>query len=210
MIRRESVRMHESIESNSAIKNRKGEIRLLNSVSQGGIKVREILGSNKINVQSYLSAATLFKSPEKPSPSEIEGQCHYFNLSFGRVFWLGPHEWLISTNKDPCEMEAYFSNNVSNEIALSDVTDGYCELSLEGESLLKILKQAMTCDLRRFNLEEDTESKECVQTNFAKMPVVFWKNSKLSVSLLVRRSYADYLVDWLLEIGSGDGCEILT
>ena len=202
--------MHESIESNSAIKNRKGEIRLLNSVSRGGIKVREILGSNKINVQSYLSAATLFKSPEKPSPSEIEGQCHYFNLSFGRVFWLGPHEWLISTNKDPCEMEAYFSNNVSNEIALSDVTDGYCELSLEGESLLKILKQAMTCDLRRFNLEEDAELKECVQTNFAKMPVVFWKNSKLSVSLLVRRSYADYLVDWLLEIGSGDGCEILT
>lgn len=202
--------MHESIESNSAIKNRKGEIRLLNSVSQGGIKVREILGSNKINVQSYLSAATLFKSPEKPSPSEIEGQCHYFNLSFGRVFWLGPHEWLISTNKDLCEMEAYFSDNVSNEIALSDVTDGYCELSLEGESLLKILKQAMTCDLRRFNLEEETESTECVQTNFAKMPVVFWKNSKLSVSLLVRRSYADYLVDWLLEIGSDDGCEILT
>ena len=68
----------------------------------------------------------------------------------------------------------------------------------------------MTCDLRDFNLEEDTESNKCVQINFAKMPVVFWKNSKLSVNLLVRRSYADYLIDWLLEIGSEDGCEILS
>ena len=68
----------------------------------------------------------------------------------------------------------------------------------------------MTCDLRDFNLEEDTESNQCVQTNFAKMPIVFWKNSKLSVNLLVRRSYADYLIDWLLEIGSEDGCEILS
>ena len=110
----------------------------------------------------------------------MEGQCHYFNFSFGRVFWLGPHEWLISTNNDLREIAAYFNDNFSNEIALSDVTDGYCELSLEGESLLKILKQAMTCDLRDFNLEEDTESNKCVQTNFAKMPVVFWKNSKFS------------------------------
>ncbi len=210
MIRRENVRMYEFTESISAIRNREGEIKRLNSVSQVGINVREISGSNKINIQSHLSAETLFKSPEKSSSFDIEGQCHYFNFSFGRVFWLGPHEWLISTNNDPREIAAYYNDNFSNDIALSDVTDGYCELSLEGESLLKILKQAMTCDLKDFNLEEDTESNQCVQTNFAKMPVVFWKNSKLSVNLLVRRSYADYLIDWLLEIGSEDGCEILS
>ena len=96
--------MYESTESISAIKNRKGEIKRLNSVSQVGINVREISGSNKINIQSHLSAETLFKSPEKPSSFDIEGQCHYFNFSFGQVFWLGPHEWLISTNNDPREI----------------------------------------------------------------------------------------------------------
>ena len=45
--------MYESTESISAIKNRKGEIKRLNSVSQVGINVREISGSNKINIQSH-------------------------------------------------------------------------------------------------------------------------------------------------------------
>ena len=61
MIRRENVRMYEFTESISAIRNREGEIKRLNSVSQVGINVREISGSNKINIQSHLSAETLFK-----------------------------------------------------------------------------------------------------------------------------------------------------
>lgn len=48
----------------------------------------------------------------------------------------------------------------------------------------------------------------CVQTNFAKATALVSSNADGSFDLTIRRSFADYIAQWLLDAGQEHGCVI--
>lgn len=201
--------MSEPDQINSAIKNR---IQIVNTEignDEVGLIVREVSGELKINIQSRVEAQELFRNFEGINPKSLAKPCTFFEYDMGRIFLLGPSEWLISTRNDIDKVEALFDKKYVGYFSCVDVTDGYTELKISGNLLDHILKQSLTYDYFALNLMEETESFRCVQTNFARVPALFWKSSKLSVNLLVRRSYADYLIEWLSILNSEEKLVVL-
>ena len=201
--------MSEPDQINSAIKNR---IQIVNTEignDEVGLIVREVSGELKINIQSRVEAQELFRNFEGINPNSLAKPCSFFEYDMGRIFLLGPSEWLISTRNDMDKVKALFDKKYVGYFSCVNVTDGYTELKISGNLLDHILKQSLTYDYFALNLMEETESLRCVQTNFARVPVLFWKSSKLSVNLLVRRSYADYLIEWLSILNSEEKLVVL-
>ena len=201
--------MSEPDQINSAIKNR---IQIVNTDignDEVGLIVREVSGELKINIQSRVEAQELFRNFEGINPNSLAKPCSFFEYDMGRIFLLGPSEWLISTRNDMDKVKALFDKKYVGYFSCVNVTDSYTELKISGNLLDHILKQSLTYDYFALNLMEETESFRCVQTNFARVPVLFWKSSKLSVNLLVRRSYADYLIEWLSILNSEEKLVVL-
>ena len=201
--------MSEPDQINSAIKNR---IQIVNTEignDEVGLIVREVSGELKINIQSRVEAQELFRNFEGINPNSLAKPCSFFEYNMGRIFLLGPSEWLISTKNDIDKVKALFDKKNIGYFSCVDVTDGYTELKISGNLLDHILKQSLTYDYFALNLMEETESFRCIHTNFARVPVLFWKSSKLSVNLLVRRSYADYLIEWLSILNSEEKLVVL-
>ncbi len=49
---------------------------------------------------------------------------------------------------------------------------------------------------------------KCVQTTFAKAGALVSKKSDGSFDLVIRRSFTDYIAEWLLDAGKEYGCSI--
>ena len=201
--------MSEPDQINSAIKNRTQNITTEIGNDEVGLIVREVSGELKINIQSRVVARELFRNFKGINSSSLAKPCTFFEYDMGRIFLLGPYEWLISTRNNIDKVKTLFEKKYVGYFSCVDVTDGYTELKLSGNLLDHTLKQSLTYDYFALNLEEETESFRCIQTNFARVPVLFWKTSKLSVNLLVRRSYADYLIEWLSILNSEEKLVVL-
>ena len=201
--------MSEPDQINSAIKNRTQNITTEIGNDEVGLIVREVSGELKINIQSRVEARELFRNFKGINSSSLAKPCTFFEYDMGRIFLLGPYEWLISTRNNIDKVKTLFEKKYVGYFSYVDVTDGYTELKLSGNLLDHTLKQSLTYDYFALNLEEETESFRCIQTNFARVPVFFWKTSKLSVNLLVRRSYADYLIEWLSILNSEEKLVVL-
>ena len=201
--------MSEPDQINSAIKNR---IQIVNTEignDEVGLIVREVSGELKINIQSRVEAQELFCNFNGINSDSLAKPCTFFEYDMGRIFLLGPSEWLISTRDDMDKVKALFDKKYVGYFSCVNVTDGYTELKISGNLLDHILKQSLTYDYFALNLMEETESFRCIQTNFARVPVLFWKSSKLSINLLVRRSYADYLIEWFSILNSEEKLVVL-
>ena len=201
--------MSEPDQINSAIKNRTQNITTEIGNDEVGLIVREVSGELKINIQSRVEARELFRNFKGINSNSLAKPCTFFEYDMGRIFLLGPYEWLISTRNNIDKVKTLFEKKYVGYFSCVDVTDGYTELKLSGNLLDHTLKQSLTYDYFALNLEEETESCRCIQTNFARVPVLFWKSSKLSVNLLVRRSYADYLIEWLSILNSEEKLVVL-
>ena len=163
--------MSEPDQINSAIKNR---IQIVNTEignDEVGLIVREVSGELKINIQSRVEAQELFRNFKGIKSDSLAKPCTFFEYDMGRIFLLGPSEWLISTRNDMDKVKALFDEKYVGYFSCVNVTDGYTELKISGNLLDHILKQSLTYDYFALNLMEETESFRCVQTNFARVPV---------------------------------------
>ena len=120
------------------------------------------------------------------------------------ALWLGPDEWLIVA---PAGEEAIVVARLRDELrvgqgAVTDVSGGYECLAISGLDARSVLAKGCLLDLhpRVFG------PGQCSQTLIAKAGVVIWhRNVVDEFELLVRRSYANYLAEWLVDAGSEFG-----
>ena len=156
--------MSEPDQINSAIKNRTQNITTEIGNDEVGLIVREVSGELKINIQSRVEARELFRNFKGINSSSLAKPCTFFEYDMGRIFLLGPYEWLISTRNNIDKVKTLFEKKYVGYFSCVDVTDGYTELKLSGNLLDHTLKQSLTYDYFALNLEEETESFRCIQT----------------------------------------------
>ena len=118
--------------------------------------------------------------------------------------WLSPDEWMIFTNdiieKDNniYELENLLFSSISkNNIgSISDVTDQFVMINLEGEKIFELLSSGCPFNFNEFKKGSST------QTILNHIDVIIHHKDSNSVNLFVRRSFSEHLFAWMNDAAS--------
>lgn len=118
-----------------------------------------------------------------------------------RILWLGPDEWLVTADGDAPDLLPRLERAVAGRrAAVSDLSASRVILEIAGNSARELLAAGCGLDLhpRVFG------SGRCAQTLFARIPVILDQLSDAPLyRVLVRRSSARWLTDWLIDAAEG-------
>jgi len=113
-----------------------------------------------------------------------------------RCLWLGPDEWLVVCEAvGPEDVAARLRGPFAGQHAsVIEVSAAYAALELAGTKACEVLAKACSLDFhpRAFR------SGQCAQSNFARTQAVVMLEDEV-FRLFVRRSFAGYLAEWLLD-----------
>ena len=122
--------------------------------------------------------------------------------------WLGPNEWLITVKRPEVSIMKDLEDSLSGlHVAITDLTGGQSLLEIGGRQSRDVLSAACTLDLHPDVFMQGS----CAQTILAQSNVLITPTFASSVGcvfeVLVRRSYADHLIRWLMDAAQEDGFE---
>ena len=112
------------------------------------------------------------------------------------ALWLGPDEWLVlgPPGAGPAivaELEAALADTHHSAV---DVGANRVALELSGPRAKGVLSKGCSLDLE---VRGGWSVGRCAQTLLARVPVILQERAE-TTGILVRPSFADYLVDWLI------------
>ena len=131
----------------------------------------------------------------------------YHSHGSNMACWLGPDEWMLVSDQTAETLQAALREALKGHISIVDVTGGQTQLNLRGSSVPLVLKKAGSYDFEAWSLDSASVNR-CVQTNFAKATALVSSGADGSFDLTIRRSFADYIAQWLLDAGREQGCLI--
>ncbi|MFV8835746.1 sarcosine oxidase subunit gamma [Aquisalimonas sp.] len=116
-----------------------------------------------------------------------------------QLLWTGPDEWLAVVEPDgPAgRLEAVRGALGTTRAAVTALSAGYATLELTGERSRAVLARGTPLDLhvRQFG------AGQCAQTRLGHGSVVLWAQDGVpTFRLMIRRSMAGYLRDWLAAV----------
>lgn len=122
-----------------------------------------------------------------------------------RVLWLGPDEWLVVADGDAPDLLPRLERAVVDRRAMvTDLSSSRAVIELGGGGARELLTAGCGLDLhpRVFG------PGRCAQTLLARVPVILDQLDETPprYRVLVRRSYANWLVDWMIDAAEGIGC----
>ena len=111
--------------------------------------------------------------------------------------WLGPDEWLLIVEEpDNDSIQQMLNDLFHGKFATwTEQSSGLTALRFIGSNTIALLNRGIVFDLHPSNFKPG----ECVQTVLAKVGVTILNRSdeQTEFDVLVRRSFADYLWQWL-------------
>jgi sarcosine oxidase subunit gamma len=119
-----------------------------------------------------------------------------------RVLWLGPDEWLVvAPEATGSDLPARLARAVAVRRALvTNLSSSRAVIEIGGQDARALLEAGCGLDLhpRAF------AAGQCAQTLLARVPVILDQlDDAPHYRLLVRRSYAGWLADWLIDAAEG-------
>jgi sarcosine oxidase, subunit gamma len=118
-----------------------------------------------------------------------------------RVLWLGPNEWLIIAEGEAPDLMPRLERAVAGRrAAITDLSSSRAIIEIAGRAARELLGAGCGLDLhpRVFG------PGQCAQTLLARVLVILDQlDDAPRYRLLVRRSYARWLVDWLIDAAQG-------
>ncbi len=163
-----------------------------------GINIQELPFMNKINIrinnndnEDIVKCGKLINAilPVKPNT--------YVKNDNVKVIWLGPNEWLITSNQN-------FYKNLKKEIgdihaSVTDVSENRTVIRISGEQIFKLLSKFLVLDLEK-NLPNESA---CAQTLFVKVPVLLARNNNEKqipeIDIYTNRSHANYIYNLIVD-----------
>jgi sarcosine oxidase subunit gamma len=116
------------------------------------------------------------------------------------IYWLGPAEWLlVGEQADTSQlMIALADEHERQHVAVNDLSGGLLTYQLRGENARQLLSKGCALDLHPDVFGHGA----CAQTGLAKASVILRAlEGDSGYDVLVRRSFSDYLWQWLLRAG---------
>ena len=125
-----------------------------------------------------------------------------------QALWLGPDEWLIVTPQEEQSSLAGRLGDVLDGVhsSITDVSGGQTVINLSGERAREVLAKGCALDLHSRAFGE----RRCAQTLVSGANVILgWAGPEPSFDLIVRRSFAEYLAQWLCDAAQEYGVSVL-
>jgi heterotetrameric sarcosine oxidase gamma subunit len=183
---------------------------LFNAEAEFGLVLKEMPAQTHLNLRGdsdnpmfcgAVAEATAVTLPTEPGQYQSNGETS--------IYWLGPNEWLLVSQLDAANLEASLRQSLPGHIAVVDVSGGQTLVNLRGNKIAMdtVLKKSSVYDFAAWP-EAQASSGRCVQTTFASASALFSNRPDGSFDLVIRRSFADYVAQWLLDAGQEFGCRI--
>ena len=120
--------------------------------------------------------------------------------------WLSPDEWMIFSNDiiekgdNNYELENLLFSNISknNFGSISDVTDQFVMINLEGKKIFELLSSGCPFNFNEFKKKKGSST----QTILNHIDVIIHHNDSNNVNLFVRRSFSEHLWSWINDAAS--------
>ena len=115
------------------------------------------------------------------------------------VISTSPNEWLIisnnivksKSNNNTLENVLFEKISQKNFGAVTNITDQFTIFSLKGSNISEILSKSSPFDFDKLS------NNHSAQTLFNNVDITIIKKDNVNIDLLVRRSFSEYLWDWL-------------
>lgn len=147
--------------------------------------------------QALTSALSNVLGQSLPEPGRVSRDAR-------TIYWLGPEEFLIvGSVEDSRALTDTLRNELTEHHAsTTDLSGGQLLLTLSGPSARALLSKASTLDLD----EQVFSLGQCAQSTFAKASALYaLRDTSPVFELIVRRSFADYVAQWLVYAGQEFG-----
>ncbi len=171
----------------------------LKASGEGSPQIRESQFTGFINLRgradntAFLAAVLKALGSEPPLEANTVKQA-----GDNRMFWLGPDEWLIVT---PAGQQSALKEALLNALdgvfsSVVDNSSGLTMIEITGEHAADLLATDCPLDLHPGVFKPG----QCAQTRLAKAGMTLApKDDGSGFDVIIRRSFADYLLIWLLE-----------
>jgi sarcosine oxidase subunit gamma len=118
-----------------------------------------------------------------------------------RVLWLGPDEWLVIAEGAAPDLLPRLEHALARRrAALTDLSSSRAIIDISGPAARELIATGCGLDLHPRVFGPGC----CAQTLFARVPVILDQLDEAPhYRLLVRRSYARWLVDWMIDAAAG-------
>lgn len=170
-----------------------------------GIRVRSDLGH--INLRGDLSDSRFTHAMESVLGQALPAEPNTFSVAAHRIYWQGPDEWLILADNDQVTSLAGDLRKSADgiNVAVNDVSGGQIALTLAGANVREVFAKGCTLDLHPRVFTPGM----CAQSGLARAGVLIALTSEEDTfDLVVRRSFADYLLRWLAHAANEFGVRI--
>jgi sarcosine oxidase, subunit gamma len=180
----------------SPLAHRLEELAGIEATTGGNVVVEHVpfLAQVDLRLAPELATRTPYPLPRTPNTVWEDGP--------RAALWLGPDEWLIlgppgSQSDIVDELEAAIDGT---HRSIVDVSDNRVALELGGPGVKELLTRGCPLDLD----PPAWDVGSCAQTMLSRAQVILHERAG-TTGLLVRPSFADYLVDWLLDAADAQG-----
>ena len=170
-----------------------------------GLTVKEISPIMKLNLRGknrdFLSI--IGKNINMILPLEANTSSSTDNYT---SMWLSPDEWLVISNNiideedNNYEIEEQLFNKISktNFGAITDVTDQFVLINLNGEKVFDLLSAGCPFNFNDFKTKKGAVS----QTLLSQIDIIMHHKELNNVNLFVRKSFSEHLISWINDAAS--------
>lgn len=169
-------------------------------MSESPLRLERVLDVTYINLRGDPQSVELQAAIRELCKAELPTEANTLTGDECKVFWLGPDEWmLVGDNVGSAGLAPELAAKLADQhVAINDVSGGLVGYRLLGDGARRLLAKGCTLDLH----PDVFGPGQCAQTGLAKAGVVIRPLPDGSgYDLIVRRSFADYLWQWLLRAG---------
>jgi len=167
---------------------------------KGGLVVTVKSGFACFNLRGEAGQAGFVEAIMQATNQELPLKPNTFSSGRHRIFWLGPNEWLIESPQERAEpLQSGLMAVLSGlHASVTDISGGMISMTLRGNAVNDLLAKGCTLDLDPSQFKAGV----CAQTGLAKANVLIARMSNPErFEIFVRRSFADYLMQWLNHAG---------
>ena len=181
---------------NSAIKENK---------NYNDLTIKEIVPIMKLNIRG--KKREFFTSVGKILNMILPTEANTTSINDKHTsIWLSPDEWmihsndLVENNNNSYELEELLYSNISknNLGSVSDVTDQFVMINLEGKKIFELLSSGCPLNFNEFKKKKGSTA----QTILNHIDVIIHHKNSNNVNLFVRRSFSEHLWSWLNDAAS--------
>lgn len=182
---------------------------LLNAETECGVVVKEAPLSAHLILRGDSRDAVFCSAVSDTLGVELPLKvCTYHQQNNISIYWLGPDEWMIiEVGGQSHIIELALRKALKGHMAIVDVSGGQTCINLRGTGVATVLKKSTVYDLEAWDAATSNAGR-VVQTSFAKSSAIISNRFDGSYDLIIRRSFADYIAQWLLDAGKEFGCRI--